>query len=135
MKNKLKLPLSYSDFKRFRDEAIELYASKHARPGVFVGLTELEGVFDCDEPERIFATLLIGERVGMAFSDAGRKQLKNRIRVFRADGSEIGYLPGSDSVLVGHLLKNGIEAFAYVEAKDAESGLLSVIVSIYCEKY
>lgn len=127
-------PLAYADVTYRLGDSIKLLASRRVRNGSFIGLTPLEGTFLEDEPERIFATLEIGERLSVTRDESTKNQANPVLSVNRADGTAIGTLPFTHSILPNALIDRGKTIFCLAEAKQLEGGLVSVAVSIYSEK-
>lgn len=107
----------------------EIFRSVKPNKGVFIGVCKLEGSFLCDNPEHLYNTLTVGERLSVELDET------DRLAVKRTDGTNLGILPFMDSVLPKMILSRGINIFCYFEAKEFESDMLSIAVSIYCDEY
>ncbi len=107
----------------------DVFRSVQPHKGEFIGVCELEGSFLCDEPERLYDSLTFGEKMSVVVDET------DRLSVERIDGTQIGILPFADGLLPNMLLSRGINVFCYLEAKELDETMLTVAVSLYCDKY
>lgn len=130
-------PLTVSMVSEHHEETVELFRRKPPRKReCFIGVCILDGTFLCDDADKLYSSLSVGERLELSY----RKEQSERtpimpISAVRADMSEIGALPFEYSIIPSMLASRGIRSYCYVEAKSQSGGLVSVAVSVYCEKY
>lgn len=136
-KMKPSFPLTVSMVSEHHKETVELFKRKPPRKReCFIGVCILDGTFLCDNPGELYSSLSIGERLELFYrKEQSEKTQVMPISVVRADQTEVGVLPFEYSVIPSLLASRGVESYCYVEAKLFQGGLLSVAVSVYCDKY
>ncbi len=115
------------------EQVHELFKRLSPHKEAFIGVCELEGTFLCDSLGELFESLYFGERLSLL--PENEKTQNPALEATRSDGTVIGSLPFSDSLLPNMLIARGLEVFCYIEAKKFNGGMPSVAVSIYCERY
>ncbi len=135
MKNKKLYPLTLDFIKNHPEESKEVFLKIRPHKGVFIGACELDGCFLCEAPHEIFDSLEVGEKLLLSLPAESKPNSAVPLEVKRDDGVELGSVPFQNSVLPCVLMSRGINVFCYLEAKELKSGLLSLAVSVYCEKY
>ena len=133
IKRKSLYPITVRHLQSDKREVIELFKKITPHKGGFIDVCELKGCFTWENVGETFEALKIGE-VLMAVPNESAKSLQP-LNVIKNDGSVLGYLSHSESVLPNMLIKRGIKVFCYVEAKEFNGGLPSVAVSVYSENY
>ena len=129
-----KYPITMSMVTDHYEELSNIFYKSKPHKGAFVGVALLEGSFDVESPKEIFDSLEIGERLEL-FLDKDSKLSIPPIYVFRENQTRLGQLPISASFVPIMLLEKGINVWGHFEAKSFIGGLLSVAISIYCDKY
>ena len=126
-------PLNFAFIKNRPTESKEIFLKKTIHKGVFIGLVVLEGTFPDGNGEEVFETLSIGEKLKIFFDKT--QQTLTPLEVRNESEITVGYLSFPMSVLLSSLIEREIECFCFLEAKDDESGVLNLAVSVYCEEY
>ncbi len=116
-----------------RELVHDLFKKLAPHKGAFIGVCELQGSFLCDSVGELFESLAIGERLALVREN--EKSLNPTLEATRFDGTAIGSLPFSSSILPNMLISRGLDVFCYMEAKEFNGGMLAIAVSIYCEEY
>lgn len=129
MKKKSFYPITLKLLSDRRSFVYEVFRKVSPHKETFIGVCELEGTFLCEEQSKLYDSLVIGERLSVVFDAT------NRMSVKRQDGTDIGIIPVTDSVLPSMLISRDLNVFAYFEAKEFENDMLTVAVSLYCDKY
>ena len=125
-------PLSFADAERAAPAAISVFKRRRVHKGEFMGLSVLEGSFFADDPERIYVTLPVGEKLELAVENRKKSVC---LAVSHPAFGALGSVPPCNSVFPAYLMERGIGVSAYCEAKSLEAGVLRIAVSLYCDNY
>ena len=127
-------PLSVKLVKDNPDLMPKLFKKLHPhKKGSFIGVCLLEGCSLWESPGELYSELSIGDILVLLREDGMPDTAP--LCVCREDGTSLGTLPFSHSVLPNLLYSRGIKVYCHLEAKEFNGGLPEVAVSIYSEKY
>ncbi len=129
MRKKSFYPITLKLLSEDRSFVFEVFRKVSPHKGTFIGVSKLEGTFLCDEQKELYDSINIGEKLSLVPEDY------NRLSVQRDDGTKLGMLPFVDSLLPNMLIPRELNPIAYLEAKEFEDDILTVAVSLYCDKY
>lgn len=133
--NKKKLyPITISMLRDHSDMIPEIFLAARPHKGAFLGVSELDGSFLCDNAKEIFESFQLGEKLYVSV-DRESKISVPPLSVYREDKTFLGTLPYGASIFPNLLLKRGVNIWCHAEAASFDNDLLSIAVSIYCEEY
>ncbi|MBQ8896353.1 MAG: hypothetical protein IJY88_06145 [Clostridia bacterium] len=135
MKQELKelYPITVKLVADHRDLAYEIFEKLHIHKGGFIGVCELNGCFLCENVGELYSSLGFCERLALVRESS--KSENPILNAVRTDGTVVGSLPFSDSILPNMLISRGVNVYCYAEAKEFNGGMLAIAVSIYCDEY
>lgn len=128
-------PITVSDVADYQESVLKVFRSKKRHNGAFVGVSLLEGSFMCENPESLYATLTLGEKLSLKRDNETDLMHASTLNVFRENGEFVGSLPFSASIFPCKLLDLGIDVWCHFEASALSADGITVAVSIYCEEY
>ncbi len=108
---------------------------KPHKDGCYVGVALLEGSYYIKDSEKVFESLVFGERLSILPLTGSESLYSPPLLVCRDDGTELGYIPNHVQAFLNMMLERKIDLYAYCEAMSYTSSVLKIAVSIYCEKY
>ena len=112
---------------------IDVFKEVRPHKNGFIDVCELKGCFAWKNVGATYEALSVGEVLLAKANDNARSF--QPLEVIKNDGTLIGYLPYSESVLPNMLIKRGVKVLCYVEAKEFNGGFPSVAVSVYADEY
>ncbi len=127
-------PITVSMVSDHYDVVTEVFYKVKPHKDAFIGVVLLEDSFSLESAGDIFVSLELGEKLTFLV-DGKSKSSCPAILVYRYDGTYLGQLPFSACLIPNMLIEMGVKVWGYFEAKSFTGGLLSIAVSIYCEKY
>ena len=134
-RSRITYPVTVADVRENLAECEKIFVKKRIHRGAFIGLSLLEGVFTADDPQKLFDSLVFGEKLLIKRDESFKKSKRPPLSALRSDGSEAGILPFSESLLPDKLISLGKEVYCFIEAKSFGAGIPDIAVSVYCEDY
>lgn len=114
-----------------RWEAVKQLGRQRGR-GRILDVLELEGSYALENASEVCMRISVGEELAVCPDGAPNSDM---MTVRTADGLTVGFLPASISLLPRFLLEKDRKIRCFVEYRDYTNDLLTVIVSLYVERY
>ena len=112
---------------------IDVFKKLRPHKGGFITVCELKGCFSWENVGETFDSLQIGEALWAVKNESAKSV--QPLDVIRNDGTPLGFIPYSESVLPNMLIKRGVKVICYIEAKEFHGGMPAVAISVYSEDY
>ncbi len=128
-------PITLKSLKEHPEIVKKVFLKLYPHKGAFISVCELEGCFLCDSPGELYSSLTIGEKLSLSHENGVIPEFNTSLQVKRADGTLVGMLPFSQSLIPNLLKKRNLEVWCHLEAKEFNAGDLALAVSVYCEEY
>ncbi|HOJ47675.1 MAG TPA: hypothetical protein PLD48_02240 [Bacillota bacterium] len=114
-----------------RWEAVKQLGRQRGR-GRILDVLELEGSYALENAAEVFSRVSVGQELAVTPDGAPNSDM---LTVRTLDGLIVGFLPASISLLPRFLLEKDRKIRCFVEYRDYTNDLLTVIVSLYVERY
>ena len=118
------------NIRKNRWEAVKQLSKR--RRGCILDVLELEGSYALENAAEVFSRVSVGQELAVTPDGAPNSDM---LTVRTLDGLIVGFLPASLSLLPRFLLEKGRKISCFVEYRDYTNDLLTVIVSLYVERY
>ncbi len=132
MKKIEEYPITVTRVKEHPETVDKIFLKKKRHSfGEYLGVCLLQGCNLDGNAESLASQLSFGDELTLHLDENPSMPLS----VYVADGVQLGFLTFTDSLFPIMLIERGLEIKCFVEAFEYVSGVLSVAVSLYVEKY